>query len=80
MSSIRFEMPAFCSGSYRTSVPESVTALFTFLRIVSGGSSISTVPLSDPRDLDIFTVGSCRFMTRPTVSGKTPSGMAKVSP
>jgi hypothetical protein len=40
----RFETPGFSWGSYRTSAPESVTADFTFLVIVAGGSRTRIVP------------------------------------
>ena len=44
MISIRFETPGFSSGSWRTSVPESVTAVLNFFRTSSGGSIIRTTP------------------------------------
>ncbi len=47
MMSIRFVTPGL-SSPRRTSLPESVTAERTFLRIVSGGSSISSVPCGVP--------------------------------
>src|ERR1051325_9316453 len=37
MISSRFEMPGFSSGAWRTSVPESVTAVLNLRRISSGG-------------------------------------------
>ena len=68
MMSIRFVTPGL-SSPRRTSPPESVTALRTFLRIVSGGSSSSSVPCGVPPVVDIFLVGSCRSMIRAPISG-----------
>ncbi len=79
MMSIRFVTPAL-SGPRRTSEPESVTALFTFLRITSGGSSRSSVPCGVPPVVDIFFAGSWRSMIRAPVSGKIPSGILNVGP
>src|SRR5919201_675990 len=80
MISIRFEIPGFASRSWRTSRPESVTALLTFLRITSGGSAIRTVPCGVPSVVDIFRRGSCRSMIRAPIVGKRPSGTRNVSP
>ena len=55
MISIRFATPGL-SGARRTSRPESVTALLTFLRITSGGSAMSTVPIAVPPVVDILFV------------------------
>ena len=68
MMSIRFVTPGL-SSPRRTSLPESVTADWTFLRITSGGSSISSVPCGVPPVVDIFFVGSCRSMIRAPISG-----------
>ena len=69
MISIRFETPGFSSGSWRTSVPESVTAVLNFFRISSGGSIIRTTPAGAPRVVDIRRSGSWRFLTRAPSSG-----------
>ena len=60
-------MPAFSSGSCRTSVPESVTAVLNFFRTTSGGSIIRTTPCGAPRVVDISRSGSCRFLMRAPV-------------
>ena len=57
------------SRSCRTSRPESVTADLNFLRITSGGSTISTVPCAVPPVVDILFCGSCRSMIRAPSSG-----------
>ena len=49
-------MPGF-SGSRRTSLPESVTALLSFFSIAFGSSSTYTVPCSLPPVVDILRVG-----------------------
>ena len=73
-------MPGFSSGSY------------VDLRARVGHGALDLLPddvgriehedgaALHARDLDIFTAGSWRFITRPPVSGKTPSGTANVSP
>ena len=68
MISIRFVMPGL-PRARRTSLPESVTALFTFFVTVSGESSTNTVPCGVPPVVDIFEVGSCRSMIRAPTSG-----------
>src|SRR6476646_9486521 len=80
MISIRFEMPAFSAGSWRTSLPESVTAVLNFLRIVSGGSTSRTTPCGAPRVVDINRSGSCRFLIRAPSSGIETSGTTNVCP
>ena len=42
-------MPGFSSGAWRTSVPESVTAVLNLRRISSGGSVMRTTPCGAPR-------------------------------
>ena len=66
--SIRFVTPGL-SSPRRISLPESVTALLTFFRIVSGGSSMRSVPCAVPPVVDIFFAGSCRSMIRAPTSG-----------
>src|ERR671924_263856 len=51
MISIRFEIPGFSSGTCRTSVPESVTAVLNFRRISSAESTMRTTPCGAPRDV-----------------------------
>ena len=68
------------SGARRTSEPESVTALFTFLTIVSGSSSTRIVPASLSDVVDIFWVGDWRSMIRAPTSGMRCSGTTSVSP
>ena len=80
MISIRFETPGFSSGSWRTSVPESVTAVLNFFRTSSGGSIIRTTPAGAPRVVDISRSGSWRFLIRAPSSGYTPSGTLKRLP
>ncbi len=58
----------------------SVTARLTFLVIVSGGSSMSTVPWGESTDFDILRVGSWRSITRAATVGIACSGTTKVSP
>ena len=73
-------MPGFSSGAYRTSDPESVTALLIFFATTSGLSAIRTVPCAVPPVVDIFFSGSRRSMILAPVSGKRPSGSVNVSP
>ena len=74
---MRFVTPGF-SGRRRISVPESVTALFTFFRTVSGSSRTNTVPGSVPPVVDIFRSGSWRSMIRAPTCGMRPSGTTSV--
>ncbi len=68
------------SGARRTSLPESVTALLTFLVITFGSSSTSTVPCGVPPVVDILFSGSCRSMIRAPTFGNVPSGTTSSSP
>jgi hypothetical protein len=68
------------SGPATTSRPESVTAIFTFRWISSGGSVTFKVPSGDSVDLDIFAVGSWRSMILAPTFGMAAWGSTKVSP
>ena len=77
---MRFETPGFPSRSWRTSVPESVTADLIFFSIVLGGSRTRIVPWGESSDFDILFSGCCRSMTRAPTAGKVAFGTTKVSP
>ena len=63
-----------------TSVSESVTALLTFLMMVSGGSRIEMNALGFSSDLDIFFAGAARLITLPPFLGMWGSGTVNVLP
>ena len=62
------------SSPRATSLPESVTALRSFLRIASGSSSTYTIPCPVDSVVDIFRVGSCRSMIRAPTAGNAVVG------
>ena len=76
----RFEIAGLSSRS-TISRPESVTAVFTFLRRTSGGSVTLIVPCGESADFDILAVGSWKSMTRapPSAGGMSASGTTNVS-
>ena len=76
----RLDTPGLATGSKRTSVSESVTALLMRLVIVFGSSSRAIVPWGESADFDILLVGCCRSMIRAPTGGMAASGTTSVSP
>jgi hypothetical protein len=76
----RFDTPGLATGSKRTSVSESVTALLMRFVIAVGSSSSAIVPWGESADFDIFAVGFCRSMMRAPTGGIAASGTTSVSP
>ncbi len=73
-------MPGLASSSARTSLPESVTARLTFLRIDAGSSSTSMMPCGEDVDLPIFAFGLSRSVIFATSARMYGRGTAKVGP